>query len=417
MVKKILLSLLSGLGILVITWKYQNYDYSLSTEDGFIKKMFLTKDNIYASPSEAKADFVFINTGKDLALVEDTIEYGNVAVSDREKIYRFVSYLNSLPGKPLFSVIDIQFYFPYTKDLLIDSLLQAELAKNPMTLIPILKLPGEDHYKTPLYKVRYAYSNYRTFGSAFNKFRIMNQEEIRSIPVILDESINKSVYEDHFFFPTCNGRLCLSALWPNYYLKNSDITGLTYQTGIQEIKKDDPRPAKGNVTAQYYNIGEILFDLDADKEKYSRFFDGKIIIVGNFEDDMHATPVGKMAGPVLLANIYLSLLNGQHIISFWMIVVLVLSFSAISYIAWFSRMPELRFNFKFLFSSYLVKFIRGYISYFGCMFLLSILVLILFNVQVALFLPSFLFTGIEYVRQKKYKSKPAEDIPVRGKQL
>ena len=109
MVKKIILSLLSGLVVLVITWKYQNYDYSLSVEDGFIKKMFLLKDHVYASPSKVNVDFVFINTGKDLALVEDTIDYGNVAVSDREKIYRFVSVLNSLPKKPLFSVIDIQF--------------------------------------------------------------------------------------------------------------------------------------------------------------------------------------------------------------------------------------------------------------------------------------------------------------------
>jgi hypothetical protein len=122
--------------------------------------------------------------------------------------------------------------------------------------------------------------------------------------------------------------------------------------------------------------------------------------------------VGKMAGPVLLANIYLSLLNGQQIISNWLLIVLLLSFSALSYIAMFKKMPELKFNFKFFFSSYLVKFIRGYISYFGSMFFLSVLVLIVFDVHVALFMPSFIFTGIEYLRQKKYKSKAIETAPV-----
>lgn len=406
MAKKIILSLLSGLVIMIITWKYQNYDYSLSLEDGFIKKMFMLKDNIYATPSKAKADFVFINTGKDLALVEDTIDYGNVAVSDREKIYRFVAHLDSLQEKPVFSVIDIQFYFPYTKEPVIDSLLEAALARNDRTLIPIIKIPRGD-YKAPLYDVRYAYSNYRTFGSSFNKFRVMNQEKIPSIPRTLHEVINNAVYKDHILFPTCNGRLCLSALWPNYYLRNSDIGGLNYKRDMLAINEDPSGRPKGNVTTQYYNIGEILFDLDGDKEKYRDFFRDKIVFVGNFEEDIHVTPVGKMAGPVLLANIYLSLLNGQHIVSPWLIVIVLLAFSTLSYVAWFRKMPEIKFNFKFLFSSFLEKFIRGYISYFGCMFFLSILLLWLFNVQVALFLPSLIFTGIEYVRQKKWKTKPA----------
>ncbi len=403
--KKILLSILSGTAILIISWKYQNYDYSLSVEDGFIKKMFWAKDYIYSAPSRAAANFVFINTGKDLALIEDTMDYGVVAVSDREKLYRFLSELDNYPGKALFNVIDLQFYYPYSKEPLMDSLLNSLVAGRQNILIPILK-SSNGEYRQPLYNAQYAYSDYRTFGSSFNKFRLMNQERISSIPVRLHEYITKSTYKDHWFFPTCDGRLCLSALWPNYYLRNSDINGLNYETELGNIAQDQPRRSKGNVSAEYYNIGELLFDMDADRAKYARFFDDKIVIIGNFQEDMHSTPVGKMAGPVLLANIFLSLLNGQHIVSYWMIGFLLAAFSGLSYIAWFRRMPELKFRFRFLFSSYLVKFIRGYVSYFGCMFLLSILVLWLFNVQVALFLPSLIFTTIEYIRLKKYKDPP-----------
>jgi hypothetical protein len=416
MAKKIILSLLSGLVVLFITWKYQNYDYSLSVEDGFIKKMFLLKDNVYASPSKVNAGFIFVNTGKDLALVEDTIEYGNVAVSDREKIYRFLSLLNKLPKYPLYSVIDIQFYFPFTKEPVIDSLLQAELSKNERVLIPVVKAPG-GNYRTPLFKTRYAYSGYRTFGTTFNKFRVMNLEDIPSIPRLLDQSINGAVYKDRFFFPTCNGQLCLSAIWPNYYLRNGDITGLQYETGLKAISRDNHPRTKSNISAQYYNIGELLLDMDGDQEKYAGFFDGKIVVIGNFDEDIHVTPVGKMAGPVLLANIYLSLLNGQHLVSFWLLALLLLAFSALSYVAWFKKMPKVKLNFKFLFSSFLIKFISGYVSYFGCMFFLSLLVLFIFNNQVALFLPSLIFTGIEYLRQKKYKDKRTEISPLPEKPL
>ncbi len=401
--KKIIVSLVSGLFVLAVSWKYQNYDYSLSVEDNFMKKMFMMKEYIYSTPSKQKADFVFINTGKDLALVEDTVEYGNVAVSDREKIYRLIAHINNLPRQPVFTVLDIQFYYPYTKDPRVDGLLQKELSRNEKIVIPILKIDG-DYYKKPLYKARYAYSNYRTFGSTFNKFRIMNEEEYASIPLILHQDINHAMYKDHFFFPTCNGRLCLSALWPNYYLKNEDITGLNYHADIKGIKNDPPPKQQENVTAQYYNLGEMLLDMDADSTKYNNFFSNKIVIAGNFEEDVHTTPVGKMAGPVLLANLYLSLLNGQQIAGAWLIIVLLLAFSGLSYIAWFSKIPELKLNFKFLFSSYLIKFIKGYISYFGSMFFLSLIVLMIFDVHVALFMPSFIFTGIEYIRQKRYKS-------------
>ena len=138
-------------------------------------------------------------------------------------------------------------------------------------------------------------------------------------------------------------------------------------------------------------------------------------MVGNFEGDIHNTPIGKMSGPVLLANIYLSLLNKQHMVSAGLLTVLLLAFSFLSYVAWFSKMPEIKLNFKFLFSSYLSKFVKKYVSYFGCMFLVSLLAIFFFNVQIATFLPSFIFAGIAYLvqrqREKKVKAAAARKIP------
>lgn len=109
-----------------------------------------------------------------------------------------------------------------------------------------------------------------------------------------------------------------------------------------------------------------------------------------------------MAGSVILANIYLSLLNNHHIVSPVYLLILMAVLSFLSYFAWFSQIPKIRINFKFLFSSYLQKFLKSYISYFGCMFLLSLIALLVFDIQMALFLPSLILSGIEYIRQKKY---------------
>ena len=387
--KKIFLSFLSGLVILVITWLYQSSNFSFYIEDAFFRKTFFWKYKILGSKPETKSEFVFLNTGKDLAIVDDTTEYGSVAVSDREKMYEIIRILNSEPEKPRFVVIDIQFYLPYSINRHVDTLLQAEISKSDRILIPIVK-DAKGKYKKPLYNALYAYSGYETFGFGFNKFQIWDKGDIHSIPVTLHEKLDSSVYKQQGFYMTNDGHLSLTAIWPSFFLIDADV--------------------KENKTAitQSYNLGEVLIALKANPSDYSKIFKNKVVIIGNFADDIHFTPVGTMSGPVLLANIYLSLLNRQHWVSYIFIVILLIAFSALSYLAWFSKIPEFKFKFRFIFSPDVIKFIRGYLSYFGSMFILSIIAL-LFNMYLALFLPSFIFAGIEYFRQKKYL--PPKEIP------
>lgn len=389
--KRIAISVLCGLLVMVITWKYQNYDYTLALEDAFFKKVFLVRDKILKPTPQENARIIFINTGKDLALAEDSVEYGNVAISDREKIYRLLQFINSTREQPAMTVVDIQFYYPFTPAPEVDSAMQAEISLNNKLAIPILQ------GKQPLYKARYGHSDYRTFGSNFNKFRILIQEEVKSIPLVMHELINGATYRDHALYPTCNGKLCLTALWPTYYLKDDEIRKTVSTENLQNIKNISE---VHNAPPEYYNLGELLYELEGNPT--SKVLADKVVIVGNFQEDVHVTPVGKMAGPVLLANIYLSLLNGQHYVSPWLILLLLCCFSALSYVALFKKMPEVNISFKFLFSSYLSKFIRSYISYFGAMFIVSLIALLFFNVQVALFLPSVIFSGIEYIKEKKY---------------
>jgi hypothetical protein len=183
--------------------------------------------------------------------------------------------------------------------------------------------------------------------------------------------------------------LSLSAIWPTFFLRDTNIT------------------SNRNRYSKYFNIGEIVLDMQANPDNYKEYFKDKIVIVGNFESDIHPTAVGKMSGPVLIANMYLSLLNEQHLANIWMFLIVWLAFSLLSYVAFFKKMPEIKLNLKFMFSSYLTKFVKSYFSYFGFMFFLSLICLFVFNVQVALFLPAFIFSGIEYWRQKKYK----KDLP------
>lgn len=392
--KKIFLSVISGFVILLVTWLYQNYDFSFSVEDKFFKKVFLWKTRISPEKLPETANIVFINTGQDLALVEDTAEYGNLFVTDRRKVAELLHYINSSTAKPLITVLDLQFYYPFTADPKVDSVMASELKKNDRILIPVVK-NGSGKDVNPLYEARYGDSYYETYNAAFNKFRILHGGRTKSIPVTMDEMVNGAKYRGNFLFARRNDSLCLSAIWPNYFISNEDV--------INNAKPD---------RFQFYNLGEVLIDLQATPSNYSAYFKDKILMIGNFQGDIHSTPVGKMSGPVLLANIFLSLVNKQHIVSAGLLTILLLAFSTLSYLAWYSRMPELKLNFNFIFSSYLTKFIRKYVSYFGSMFIISLVAIFFFNVQIALFLPSFIFAGIGYFMQKKSASDPKKPITI-----
>ncbi len=400
--KKIGVAFACGVLILLVTWKYQNYDYTFNLEENFFKKVSTFRDKVYSPPPKRTADFVFINTGKDLTLIEDTIDYGNVAISDREKILQLFRFLNVTPRGPRFCVLDIQFYYPYNIQPSVDSMLQRELTAYGKVVLPVVKNPN-GLYAKPIYTATYGHSNYRTFGSAFNKFRILIQEEIKSIPIVMHEKIDKAKYLDHFYYPTCNGRLCLSAIWPTYYLKDSDLKKSTNIKSLEEIEGARQVAKKTTLgTAEYLNLGELLFDIEANPDAYLRAFENKIMIIGNFQEDVHVTPIGKISGPLLLANLYLSLLNHEHLVSPWLLLLMVASFSGLSYVAIYKKMPELNIKFKFMLSSFLTKFIKSYVSYFGAMFAISLVAFLIFNVQIALFMPSAIFTGIEYIKAKKY---------------
>lgn len=388
--RKVVLSLLSGLVILAFTWIYQNSDFSRSIEDGFFKNVSLFwKHKIFPNPKHG-ADFIFINTGKDLQLVEDTAEWGNITVSDRAKIYQLTQWINNAVHKPVFTVLDIQFYYPYSIDPQTDSLLAGALNKNKELVIPVVNEKGA--YKKPLYDAPYASSEYRTFASGFNKFKIVSQNGLWSIPVQMDRQINGSVYKERRFVTTCNGKLCLAAVWPGYYLTNDAVMTPENVTDPKDIKGKDEVVSK--ISAQYYNIGEILLSLESTPANTSDLFKNKVVIIGNFQEDVHTTPVGKMSGPVLLSNIYLSLLNKQHIVSPIFLILLFIAFSALSYIAWFDKMPKVKLS-EEVYPTFFVKLVRKYITYFGCMFLLSVLSVFLFYTPVALFVPAVVFAEIE----------------------
>jgi hypothetical protein len=398
---QVIISVLAGIVIFIITWFYINSYYTLGIEDDLLFKETLVRYKLMKTKPAKDKQFVFISTGKDLNLVDDTAGYGNAAVSDRYKLLKLMQAINKMPVKPKYVLLDLQFYLPYVysiddsiqlkvkkselasffPDKSIDDSLQNEITKCKDLGISVSLM--NDKVAFPLYKGTYGLDNYVTYGSSINKFKIYyNDLHISSIPALLHEKIDSAVYSANKYATFCNNRLCFNYIWLDYYYDGNNI-------------KDNPN-------YQVYHIGSLL-PLLSNPQFTDNTFKDKVVLVGNFEQDVHATPDGKMPGTVILADIYLSLLNGRHYASYLWILFVIILFSFLSHKAIFSPLPNVKFKSGFVFVEQITSYINQYISFFGILMAFSILSILIFNITISLFLPATIFSAIDFFTQKKYK--------------
>lgn len=388
MKRKLLISIILGSVLFILSWLYINSFYSISAEDALFRKIAFTKFQLFNQKENPEIkNLEFVDVSHDLALIEDPDlnNYGNIAITDRAKIYEFLKLLRENNVHPKFIILDIQFYIPFTAEnntnQNTDSLLQAEILKFKNISAPLL-LDNNGKPIEPLIKTKFpSIASYKTYGTAINKIKIDYPEfNLSSTSLVLYKNLKKVNLKSNAIFSTDNGVLSLNYIWPEY-----PITARK----MEERKKNYPQ-----------NIGEILLIPDVLKKR----FDDKIIFVGNFETDVHQSPIGKIPGTVVVANTFLSLEKGVHHVSIFWIILMISLYSFLFYLSIFSKIPEITFKFKFIFSNHLSDFIKGYLSYFGIMFFATILSYLIFKIFVNVMIISFIFSIIDYFKSGKYKA-------------
>jgi hypothetical protein len=403
-VKKVVISVLTGIAVFIVSWFYLNSYYTLTIEDDLLSRETFFIHNLVKPKPQKNERFVFISTGKDLNLIDDTGGVGNVAVSDRYKLYRLLHAINNSKAKPKFVLLDLQFYYPYTysiddsvqqlvkksglnyhlPDKSFDDSLQTEIGKMPDKLA-ISVLLDSNKIQKPLYKSSYGIADYKTYGSFLNKFRLYYDDlGASSMPALIHQKVNGAVYSGRRLTTFCNRHLCFNYIWPNYYYDEADV--------------------KADSTFQEYHLGSLM-SLIATPAVVEQIFKDKIIFIGNFEDDVHDTPAGRIPGTIVLADIYLSLLNGKHLVSFLWVLFVVALFSCLSYFAIYNELPDVKFKFGFAFAEQISSFLKEYVSYVGVLLLISVVSLLIFNITISLFLPAFIFSILDLLIKRKYKTK------------
>lgn len=257
-----------------------NTDFVLPGEEALATKMTVLTEMILPSSFHSPHDFVFINVGRDLELVKDENGGDNV-ITNRARLGSLLKLIAD-SNRHNFLLCDIVFDLPSAED----SIFREDVKGLERALFP--KHEG-DTTRESVFSLPMAFADYYTNTGKFSKFRLISGDSGKTLPLVLYEKLKGVRSEKKFGFLFCNNKIGFQTISPAYYIR-------PYQLNVSKAYP-------------YFNLGELLL-LSADPAFYSQFLANRFIVIGNFDNDVHSTPVGSMPGTLILLNTYLGLVNG-----------------------------------------------------------------------------------------------------------
>ncbi|MDY0342504.1 MAG: CHASE2 domain-containing protein [Lentimicrobium sp.] len=271
-------------------------------------KEYVFKDSITVDDVDK---MLFINTSRNNELLPfDNDNTINTVITDRTVLADKLKILNENQDKVKFVICDVFFESP-SDNATADSLLQKEIRK--LTEAKKFAMPGfyndvEKEMIVPVFEGTTGLSQYRSsfLNIQFLKYSLILYKDMPQIPLMAWEAMtNKKMQRKELGFInyyTHDGKWVLNTFIPEFRYAQSDlIEGLNYfQLGLFE---------------------DYLLNED------------QIVIIGDFEgsNDIHHSMAGLISGPMILANIVASLMNNDHVISMWYIILLFVVFFYVSY--------------------------------------------------------------------------------------
>ena len=188
------------------------------------------------------------------------------------------------------------------------------------------------------------------------------------------------------------GALCLRSLFLDYPVRVFD----------RAVESDGLMPAD----YYYMNLG---VDLLAGPDSIARIRDyvgGRIVVIGDFDNDVHDTSIGQLAGSLINLNAYISLSQGRHKIS-WPYVVMLFAIYALIALCLIKRqspvdmIPALRRR-----KSTALRFLFSLVGFSVVLSLLSLLLYLTAGIIYSIVLPSLYFSLISlWIEKRKLLSE------------
>ncbi|RZL44724.1 MAG: CHASE2 domain-containing protein [Pedobacter sp.] len=301
---KWLISFLHSFILIAFTAIWMNTGFTYGDEQLLIKWSSILKRlvfNIDVDPP--KKDFIFINLAYEKALIPREDGLGNEVITDREKLAIIFNIIKKHQKEIKFTISDV--FLQGKSDQ--DSLLQASVNGIKNIIFPTHLANNGNIEKLDL-NVPHAIADYEMASSGFMKFKLYQSDSLPTVPVFLYEKLNKHQITKSNALYFDNGKPSLNSLI------------IDYQIRAHELFEQKEYPV--------VTLSEIL--MLPEDIIFNEFLKNRIVVIGDFNTDVHETVYGPTPGTLILLNIYLTLKNGQHIISIWWLIFLLASYTIFS---------------------------------------------------------------------------------------
>ena len=300
---KWLISGLHAIVLLVLTAFWMNTDYSYGDEKVLIQWSSIFKRVVLNIDEDPPRDnFLFINLAYEKALIPTEDGLGAEVITDRAKLARFFEILKRNQEQVKFTVCDV-FLKGQSEN---DSLLQQHVAGIPNLVFPTHQ--GEDGKPEQLdLNVPHAIADYRMASGGFLKFKLFQNDSVPTIPVyVLEKTTGRKIARESFYWEKDKPSL------------NSVI--IDYQIRSHELFEQGEYPM--------VNLSELL--ILPEEVIVNEFLKNRIVLMGDFQGDTHDTIFGSTPGTLILLNVYLTLLNDHHLISWWWVLFMLAAYALFS---------------------------------------------------------------------------------------
>lgn len=400
--KPILLSILSSLIVLIISYIASNLNYASSsslTPQVWVEKFFGDKDkkmpddiillNVgydrtvkkYYLPVPGKIDSTYYVQGNPVTIEKDTVTYvyqGKIDVTDYEKLYKFLSVAHEADNYK-YILCDLRFEDGVQEDSITNKLFEliAEMprfcAAKHNSKIQAKNFPPN----------KSAYSDAIVSFVESNVTRIpIYQDGSSSLPLKMAEEITGKTMTHFGPLYFWDGHLCSRIIFPSF--------NVYYNDALDYLRVNKDFPFKNISQYGAIMVGDSVKYIDTDY--ITDDIDGKIIIIGDYVNDTHDSYVENIPGPLILYNTYMGVIKEHHLVRWFPTLLLFLLYTCISYCI-ITRVSI--FDIKFLSSfsqSTVGYFLTSFVSLSLVFILVSLICYKISHIVFDFFIPSIYFS-------------------------
>ncbi len=357
--QKYALSFVIAIILLLISFCWQNSNFSYGDEQKIMEQSSLLRHYLFKNKqSDNSNSYLFINVAHDLELISQEDGLGNEVITDRGKLAQFFRILQQNPSAHNIVLSDIFLQGSSPND----SSLQASIDGLDRLVFPT-HFDELGNIEKTVIDVPLGLADYSKATSGFFKFKINQSDSLKTIPQVLYESIEGKKLETN------------SILWPiNNLIIDHQIRPFDFEHSDQFAKVD---------------LSELL--VLPEELVLDEFVKDKILLIGNFESDVHETIAGVSPGTLILLNVYLSLKDSNDLIKPLWLIFMRLMLSVFSYF--------LLFRTKKSIEKRRIRWIGPLLASATFFTMLSMLSHILFNQPIQILLLTLLCNALVFVMQ------------------